>query len=97
LIENAIKYSAELVDINVFLKSVNGKIILEFQDLGCGVEENEKEIVFQKFFRSGDENTRKTKGTGIGLYIVKSICDIHHIKINILNNRPKGSIFQLHL
>jgi signal transduction histidine kinase len=97
LIENAIKYSTELVDINVFLKSVNGKIILEIQDLGCGIAEKEKEIVFQKFFRSGDENTRKTKGTGIGLYIVKSICDIHQIKINILNNTPKGSIFQLHL
>ena len=97
LIENAIKYSTELADIKVLLKSVNSKIILEIQDLGCGIAEKEKEIVFQKFFRSGDENTRKTKGTGIGLYIVKSICDIHQIKINILNNTPKGSIFQLHL
>ena len=97
LIENAIKYSTELANIKVLLKSVNSKIILEIQDLGCGIAEKEKEIVFQKFFRSGDENTRKTKGTGIGLYIVKSICDIHQIKINILNNTPKGSVFQLHL
>lgn len=96
LIENAIKYSFETISIEVIFKSINNKPLLEIKDQGCGISDKEKEIVFQKFFRSGSENTRKTKGTGIGLFIVKSICDLHQITIKILNNQPIGSIFQIH-
>lgn len=96
LIENAIKYSFETISIEVILKSINNKPLLEIKDHGCGISDKEKETVFQKFFRSGSENTRKTKGTGIGLFIVKSICDLHQITIKILNNQPTGSVFQIH-
>lgn len=95
LIENAIKYSFETISIEVILKSINNKPLLEIKDQGCGISDKEKETVFQKFFRSGSENTRKTKGTGIGLFIVKSICDLHQITIKIINNQPKGSVFQI--
>lgn len=95
LIENAIKYSFDVISIEVILKTVNSKAILEIKDQGCGISDNEKAQVFQKFFRSGSENTRKTKGTGIGLFIVKSICDLHQISIKISNNQPKGSVFQI--
>lgn len=93
LIENAIKYSFETIEIDIVLKSVDNNTVLEIRDKGCGIPDKEKETVFQKFFRSGSENTRKTKGTGIGLFIVKSICDLHQIQIKILNNQPIGSIF----
>lgn len=96
LIENAIKYSFETIAIEVVLKNLNNKPLLEIKDQGCGISDKEKETVFQKFFRSGSENTRKTKGTGIGLFIVKSICDLHQITIKILNNQPTGSVFQIH-
>lgn len=95
LIENAIKYSFETLAIDVVLKNINNNTILEIKDQGCGISDKEKETVFQKFFRSGSENTRKTKGTGIGLFIVKSICDLHQIQVKILNNQPTGSIFQI--
>lgn len=95
LIENAIKYSFEKVTIDVVLKNINNNPVLEIKDQGCGISDEEKETVFQKFFRSGSENTRKTKGTGIGLFIVKSICDLHQIQIKILNNQPSGSVFQI--
>ena len=95
LIENAIKYSFDTIAIEVILKTINSKPLLEIKDQGCGISDNEKEQVFQKFFRSGSENTRKTKGTGIGLFIVKSICDLHQISIKISNNQPKGSVFQI--
>lgn len=95
LIENAIKYSFDTVNIQLNLKTVNNKPQLEIIDTGCGIPDKEKETIFHKFFRSGNENTRKTKGTGIGLFILKSICDLHQIKINVLNNQPTGSIFQL--
>lgn len=95
LIENAIKYSFEDIKIEVVLKKLPDAPLLEIKDQGCGILDQEKETVFQKFFRSGSENTRKTKGTGIGLFIVKSICDLHHINIKLTNNQPKGSIFQI--
>jgi signal transduction histidine kinase len=95
LIENAIKYSFESLCIEVVLKSVNNKPFLEIKDSGCGITDDEKESIFHKFYRSGSEHTRKTKGTGIGLYIVKSICDLHGITIKVLDNSVKGSIFQL--
>jgi two-component system phosphate regulon sensor histidine kinase PhoR len=95
LIENAIKYSFETLSIEVILKSINNKPLLEIKDQGCGISDQEKTTVFQKFFRSGSENTRKTKGTGIGLFIVKSICDLQQIQIKILNNQPAGSVFQI--
>lgn len=95
LIENAIKYSFENIKIEVILKKLNGNTVLEISDQGCGILDQEKETVFQKFFRSGSENTRKTKGTGIGLFIVKSICNLHQINIKLTNNQPKGSIFQI--
>lgn len=95
LIENAIKYSFENIKIEVVLKKLHDAPLLEIKDQGCGILDQEKETVFQKFFRSGSENTRKTKGTGIGLFIVKSICDLHQINIKLTNNQPKGSIFQI--
>lgn len=95
LIENAIKYSFEQIQIQISLKKENQKAILEITDTGCGITTDEKAKVFYKFYRSGNENTRKTKGTGIGLYIVKYICNLHDIKITIHNNQPKGTIFKL--
>jgi K+-sensing histidine kinase KdpD len=95
LIENAIKYSFDTIHIEAILKTVNQKIILEIKDQGCGIPDTEKEAIFHKFYRSGLENTRKTKGTGIGLFIVKSICDLHHIEIKAFDNVPNGSVFQI--
>lgn len=95
LIENAIKYSFDTVEISIDLKTVSGKAVLEVRDKGCGISAPEKEKIFEKFFRSGDEDTRKTKGTGIGLYIVKRICNLHQAKIKVMDNVPAGSIFQV--
>lgn len=94
-VENAFKYSFENVEVEVVLKTHQGKPLLEVKDQGCGIVVNEKQKIFEKFFRSGDEDTRKTKGTGIGLYIVKRICDLHQAKITVLGNLPAGSIFQV--
>ena len=95
LVENAIKYSPDNINIHVNLKNINNKPFLEIKDKGCGIPDNEKAAIFGKFFRSGNENTRKTKGTGLGLFIVKSICELHQIDIKVSNNQPTGSIFQL--
>ena len=95
LVENAIKYSFDDLNIIVKLKKENHKTILEISDKGIGISDTEKEKIFDKFYRSGNEETRKTKGTGIGLFLVKSICELHNASINVLPNQPKGSVFKI--
>ncbi|MBK8414585.1 MAG: hypothetical protein IPL22_08830 [Bacteroidetes bacterium] len=51
--------------------------------------------MFEKFYRVGNEDTRNTKGTGLGLFIVKHIVDFHHGSIEVLDNLPNGTIFKV--
>ena len=53
--------------------------------------------VFEKFYRVGSEMTRRTKGTGLGLYIVAQIVKLHHGLISIVDNTPKGTVFRITL
>ncbi len=95
LFENAVKYSPEDSTIVVSLKKQNQKIILSVADQGIGISDKEKGTVFQRFFRSGNEETRKTKGTGLGLYIVDYLVKQHNGTITVKDNIPKGSIFEV--
>ncbi len=95
LIENAIKYSFDAVDVLVSLKRTAGGITLSIADKGCGIGDKEKQLVFDRFYRVGSEEVRSTKGTGIGLYIVKQIVDAHQANIQIKNNAPKGTIINV--
>ena len=95
LFENAVKYSLPDSTITVGLKKQNQKIILSVADEGTGVTEKEKQLVFQKFYRVGNEETRKTKGTGLGLYIVDYLVKEHGGVITIKNNLPTGSLFEV--
>ena len=95
LVENAIKYSYETLQVTLTLKIENDKVFFEVADNGCGIPDSEKQKIFEKFYRSGNEETRKTKGTGIGLFIVKQICNAHQASINVSDNKPSGSVFQI--
>ena len=95
LIENAVKYSGpcETVDVKLFAK--DGKIHLQVADHGIGIADEEKSRIFERFYRVGSEDTRNTKGTGLGLYIVKQVLDKHEASIRVKDNRPEGSIFEV--
>jgi two-component system phosphate regulon sensor histidine kinase PhoR len=93
LFENAVKYSPENSTIIISLEIQNEKIIFEVADEGVGIKQNEKQNVFKKFYRVGSEETRSTKGTGLGLYIVENLVRQHNGTITVKNNVPKGSIF----
>ena len=93
LIENALKYSASSIEINK--KQENGKTIISFADTGVGIPDTEKQKVFEKFYRIGNEETRSAKGTGLGLYIVKNLCSLHNIQIDVGDNKPVGTVFTL--
>lgn len=95
LFENAVKYSPEDSTVVISLKKQNQKIILSVADQGIGISDKEKATIFQRFYRSGSEETRKTKGTGLGLYIVDYLVKQHNGTISVKNNTPKGSVFEV--
>lgn len=97
LIDNAIKYSLATTIVTIELKKQNNKIILSVKDEGVGINEEEKQHLFKKFYRIQNEATRTTKGTGLGLYLCKKIANYHSGNIKILNNQPLGTVFEVTL
>ncbi len=97
LIENAVKYAGIDSEITLFSKRINQQIHFGVEDLGPGITDEEKESIFTKFYRSGNEETRQTKGSGLGLYIVSEFVHLHQGKIICKNNSPKGCIFEVTL
>lgn len=95
LVENAIKYSQPCEEVNVRLFRRDNNIHLQVADKGIGIADNEKGRIFERFYRVGSENTRNTKGTGLGLYIVKQVLDKHSAIIQVRDNRPAGSVFEV--
>lgn len=93
LLENANKYSDKKLPIICKLKTEENEIILQVTDHGVGIPESEMKNIFKKFYRIGNEQTRKTKGTGLGLYICERIATAHNADIRVTNNRLQGSIF----
>jgi signal transduction histidine kinase len=95
LLENAIKYSGPCEVVDVRLYSKDSKIFLEVADHGIGIADNEKPRIFDRFYRVGSEETRNTKGTGLGLYIVKEVLNQHEASISVKDNDPTGSVFEV--
>jgi signal transduction histidine kinase len=95
LVENAVKYSKPCMAVDVKLFQKDGKVYFQVADHGIGIADNEKTRIFDKFYRVGSEDTRNTKGTGLGLYIVKEVLDKHQASIRVKDNRPAGSIFEV--
>lgn len=95
LFENSIKYSEYPSNIDVTLKEGSKEWCVKVADNGIGISDPEKLKVFHKFYRTGNEDTRKTKGTGLGLYIVHKIVNAHHGDIKISDNPGGGTIFTI--
>jgi signal transduction histidine kinase len=95
LVDNALKYSPAKKEIFVELLKEKSKALLRVKDKGCGISNSDKEKIFTKFYRAGNEETRNSKGTGLGLYIVNYIVKRHNATLSVKNNEPAGSIFQI--
>lgn len=95
LIENAIKYSIEGGKISVELIKENFNIILSVADEGKGIPKWEQKNIYDKFYRIGNEETRTTTGTGLGLFIVKQAAIMHNATINIESEIEKGTKFKI--
>lgn len=94
LIVNAFKYS-ENKPIEVKLYKNGSKKVFQVADEGIGIKKQDYKNIFKKFYRVQDEETRTTKGTGLGLFIVKQTLKRHKGKIAVSPNKPKGSVFTI--
>jgi signal transduction histidine kinase len=95
ILENAIKYSPNSAVVQVQLYQQSNKIFFIVADQGVGIADSERQKIFQKFYRSGNELTRQNKGTGLGLFIVAQVAKNHQAKVLVSNNQPKGTIFEI--
>ncbi len=93
LLENAVKYSAEKAPIELSAEWNAEKLRIRVADQGQGIPDAEKEAVFEKFYRMGNEETRHSTGTGLGLYIVNQVLKAHGGSIRVVDNLPKGTVF----
>jgi signal transduction histidine kinase len=93
LAENAVKYAPAATAITIELRKENSKVLLAVKDEGPGIPAEERQAIFRKFYRLGNEETRSSKGTGLGLYIVKFIAEAHRADVSVTGNSPHGSIF----
>ena len=93
LLDNANKYAPIETPIEVVLEKNDRQILLQVKDQGPGIPPTERERVFNKFYRMGNESTRSAKGTGLGLYLCKKIAEFHQSQLLISENQPRGTIF----
>ena len=97
LLHNAIKYSPELSPVVVQLNEDNGLCQISIANQGRSIPDNEKKRIWEKFYRIGNEETRDSPGTGLGLWIVQSIVKAHKGKVKITDNQPSGAVFTISL
>jgi signal transduction histidine kinase len=97
LVNNALKYSADEKFLGVKLYRANGSVKLEVIDHGIGITRREQSKIFEKFYRTGDPLVHNTKGSGLGLSLVRHITQAHGGDIAVESTPGKGSRFILSL
>ncbi|HYB23577.1 MAG TPA: HAMP domain-containing sensor histidine kinase [Solirubrobacteraceae bacterium] len=97
LLENALKYAqGSPPRVRVRLALEHGEAVLEVSDNGVGIAAGDLEAIFRPFFRAGDEVTRRTPGTGIGLFVAREIVLAHGGRLTAASEgRGKGATFRL--
>jgi signal transduction histidine kinase len=97
LVNNALKYSADDKFLGVKLYRDNGSVKLEVVDHGIGIARRDQAKIFEKFYRTGDPLVHNTKGSGLGLSLVRHITEAHGGEIEVDSTPGKGSKFVLSL
>jgi signal transduction histidine kinase len=97
LISNAIKFTPEGGSVTVRAGRRGGDAVFEVQDTGDGVAANDRERLFEPFFRSREANARAVPGTGLGLTITKAIVDAHSGTIEVDTPPGGGTTFRVWL
>lgn len=93
LLDNAIKYNCDHGCVHVEVTHSKGAIVVRVSDQGLGITFDEKQDIFEPFYRVDPSRARAIGGSGLGLSIVKTILDRHEASIHVYDNKPQGSIF----
>lgn len=97
LINNALKFT-EFGEIEIgYLGPKNGKIEFYVKDTGVGIQDEEQDIIFKKFGKSGNINTNKNRGSGLGLALSKKLVELLNGEITVKSVQGKGSTFSFYL
>ena len=97
LLENAIKYSGENPTMEIIVKQNEKFIEIIVSDQGTGMSAEEKQQIFKKFYRVGNEISRSQKGSGLGLFITSEFVQLHKGRIKCENNKHAGTKFIIEL
>jgi signal transduction histidine kinase len=95
LIVNAIQYTPQYGKVTVILDRSDLNTIIQVQDTGIGIPQNELTRIFDRFYRVNSDRSRTTGGSGLGLAIATAIVQAHHGKLNVQSQLGKGSTFTI--
>lgn len=95
LIDNAIKYSKDTIDISIATKTIENKLLISIQDKGIGMSADTTKHIFEKFYRAHSGNIHNVKGFGLGMSYVKWVIDIHKGTIKVKSVLGKGTTIDI--
>ncbi|MBP4137904.1 sensor histidine kinase [Flavobacterium geliluteum] len=93
ILENAIKYSPDIPEIEIFTENVKDMILIKVKDNGLGMSKIAQKRVFEKFYREHTGDLHNVKGHGLGLAYVKRIVEDHNGQVYVESEKGKGSTF----
>ncbi|PRO66778.1 ATP-binding protein [Alkalicoccus urumqiensis] len=97
LIDNAIRHTGEDGDIYFRVRLIDSELLLEVEDTGAGIPEEDLPFIFERFYKADKARTRGRAGTGLGLAIVKNIIDAHGGTVAAHSHHGEGTTFQVRL
>ena len=97
LVENAIRYNNEEGSVNITLETKGQEGVIIIADTGVGIAPEQRELVFEPFYRVNKSRSREFGGAGIGLSLVKTILKRHGASITVSENTPQGSVFTIRI
>ena len=95
ILSNAVRYSPQAALVDVSIAREKDEIAVLIQDRGVGVPEHERQLVFQRCYRGS--NTAGVPGSGVGLYVVKTLIDLHEGNVAVHGREGGGSRFEVRL
>ena len=95
LVDNAVKYSSAGSQVRVVAETDDGSVVVDVHDQGPGIPPEDQKLIFEKFGRSGGGAAKP--GSGLGLFIARSIAEAHGGSLDVESAPARGSVFRLEL